>query len=522
MAGMVTRSLDRLDLDLAWQRVTAGERRGSDVSDRFSIEAINRLLPSGPILEPDHHVSAVVRVMGTKGSQTGRPFARLHSADRLLYQALVDRLSADIEARLSPRDVVFSHRVSLDGADMFAASPNHDDFLRAVEAELSNPWRSSHALTGDITSYFVYIDIASLEQRLLSVCEDADAVLDLGALLRGFELSGVRGLPQGIPASSPLGNLYLAGLDDLLIDSGLRHLRYMDDFWVFTDGYDAAREAQDLVERYLYDDRLALGGAKSLVRQARSALRSLQRPRERREERRARIRLDLQGSAGDEYATLDDSEIDEADIDTAAAYEEFDELADELEAGRYPEDVRTRLFDIFRSFEQAKDDYGAARVPAILRRRPDTTWPALRYIARLPAESRPTVDAALAEILAEERFHRELEWLHMCRAALLLRGDGSPELAQTFARLSREHPHPLVRARALLGWGRLADPDDFDAADDFWLATSDPWRPYAVAAIQEKVTDGRDARYEAWASAYYFLRELATSLKEKPLSWRTM
>ena len=520
---MVIRSLDRLHLDLAWRRVTAAERRGSDVSDRLPIEAISRLLTSGPVLERDHHVSAVVRVMGTKGSQTGRPFARLHSADRLLYQALVDRLSADIEARLSPRDIVFSHRVTSNGdADMFAGSPNYGDFLQAVEVELANPWRSSHALTGDITSYFVYIDIGSLERRLLAVCEDSEAVLDLGALLRSFELSGVRGLPQGIPASSPLGNLYLAGLDELLIAGGLRHLRYMDDFWVFTNAYDAAREAQDLVERYLYDDRLALGGAKSLVRQSPSALGSLQRPRERREERRARIRLDLQSFAGDDYATLDDSHIDEADIDTAAAYEEFDQLADMLEAGRYPEDVRTRLIDIFRSLEQAKDDYGVARVPVILRRRPDTTWPALRYIARLPAESRPTVDAALAEILAEDRFHRELEWLHMCRAAVLLRGDGSPPLAETFARLSREHPHPLVRARALLAWGRLSGLGDFAAADDFWSTTSDPWRPYAVVAIQEKTTEDRDARYEAWANAYYFLRELANTLKDKPLPWRTM
>jgi hypothetical protein len=520
---VVIRSLDRLDLDLAWRRVTAAERRGSDVSDRLPIEAINRLLPSGPVLERDHHVSAVVRVMGTKGSQTGRPFARLHSADRLLYQALVDRLSADIEARLSPRDIVFSHRVTLNGdADLFAGSPTYADFVHAVEAELSNPWRSSHALTGDITSYFVYIDIGSLERRLLATCGDSDAVLDLGALLRNFELSGVRGLPQGIPASSPLGNLYLAGLDDLLIARDLRHVRYMDDFWVFTNAYDAAREAQDLVERYLYDDRLALGGAKSLVRQAPSALRSLQRPRERREERRARVRLDLQTFAGDEYTPLDDSQIDEAEIDTAAAHDEFDELADELEAGRFPEDVRARLIDILRSLEQAKDDHGAARVPAILRRRPDTTWPALRYVARLPAESRPTVDAALAEILAEDRFHRELEWLHMCRAALLLRGDGSPQLAETFARLSREHPHPLVRARALLAWGRLSDPHDFAAADEFWVKTSDPWRPYAVVAIQEKSTEGRRARYDAWANAYVFLRDLANTLANKPLPWRTM
>lgn len=520
---MFIHSLDRLDLNLAWRRVTAAERRGSDVSDRLPIEAINRLLPSGPVLDRDHHVSAVVRVMGTKGSQTGRPFARLHSVDRLLYQALVDRLSADIEARLGSRDVVFSHRVNAEGdADVFAGSPKHGDFLQAVEVELANPDRSSHALTGDITSYFVYIDIASLERRLLAVCGDSEAVLDLGALLRGFELSGVRGLPQGIPASSPLGNLYLAGLDDLLTAGGLRHLRYMDDFWVFTDTYDAAREAQDVVERYLYDDRLALGGAKSLVRKEPSALGSLQRPRERREERHARIRLDLQSFAGDEYAPLDDSEMDEADIDTVAAYEEFDELANELDAGRYPEDVRTRLIDIFRTLEQAKDEYGVARVPAILRRRPDTTWPALRYIARLPAESRPTVDAALAEILAEDRFHRELEWLHMCRAAVLLRGGGSPQLAAAFARLTRGHLHPLVRARALLAWGRLSDPGDFAVADEFWIRSSDPWRPYAVVAIQDKAAEDRDARYDAWANAYYFLRELGNALKDKPLSWRTM
>lgn len=205
-------------------------RQFIDVPDRLPFEVLDRLADGCPELSGDHHLRPVATVMATKGSGTVRPFVRLSPLDLLLYQALVDAVAADLEAALGPRDRVFAYRLDTTGGDdPFAESPRWDDFLMSVREALSTG-RHSHVLSGDIASYYVYIDIDELERRLLEVCSNAVAVRDLGDLLRGFQHLGVRGLPQGVPPSSPLGNFYLASLDQAIESWGYEHRRYMDDF----------------------------------------------------------------------------------------------------------------------------------------------------------------------------------------------------------------------------------------------------------------------------------------------------
>ncbi len=497
-------------------------RRFIDVPDRLPFEVIDRLTNGSPHLSHAHHLRPVMTVMATKRSGTVRPFVRLSPVDLLLYQALVDAISPDLENALGSRERVFAYRLDTTGSDdPFAGSPTWDDFMTSVR-QILDADRYTHVLTGDIASYFVYVDTDELERRLLAVCSNEGAVRDLGDLLRAWQQLGAHGLPQGVPPSSPLGNFYLAPLDRMLETAGIEHRRYMDDFWVFASSFAEARQIQDSVERLLYRDSLALGGEKSRIRRVSTALEATETARERIDARRAEIAEEMRSQVDGGYGDLDEIELPEEEIDEAAVHSEYDDVLEELRADRYPPDVRPRLIAIYRSLEKGRDTYAVDDVPDILTRMPDLTWPAVRYVASTRTADAESAERVLLDLLDERRFHREQEWLHICRAGLLLRRHPAPEVAARFGEVALDHAHPLVRARALLAWGKLSNGNEFDVADSYWSTADRTWQPYALIALQQKETADRDGRYEAWSGEGRTLWRLARAIQTRRFQWKEL
>lgn len=226
---MRIRSLESLDLELAWRHLLFRMRRFIDVPDRLPFEVLDRTSEGSPTLEQEHHLRPIELVVASKASGVFRPFVRMSPVDLLLYQALVDALASDLEQALGPRERILAYRQDLSGNDdPFFGSPSWTDFMTSVRTELQpttpppSPFAprstatNTHVLTTDISSFFVYIDVDELERRLLVVTNRTDVARDLGTFLRALQQLGVRGLPQGVPASSPLGNFYLRDLDSTL------------------------------------------------------------------------------------------------------------------------------------------------------------------------------------------------------------------------------------------------------------------------------------------------------------------
>src|SRR6202035_2622099 len=153
----------------------------------------------------------------SKRSGTSRPFVRKSPRDVLLYQALLDRLAADIENALPARDVVFAYRQTVDADEnAFAGTPGRAAYHQRMEEMLEDPLRVTYSVTTDVAGYFFHVDIDELERLLLSLSSEVDVVRDVAELLRGWQTLGVRGLPQGLRPSSPLGNVFLLPLDRML------------------------------------------------------------------------------------------------------------------------------------------------------------------------------------------------------------------------------------------------------------------------------------------------------------------
>jgi hypothetical protein len=90
-------------------------------------------------------------------------------------------------------------------------------------------------------------------------------VLGVTALLEAIEEAGVRGLPIGPDPSAVLANAVLAGADEVLRTTGVRHLRWVDDFWIFAAGRREAVAALRSLGGWLEARGLSLAREKTLM-----------------------------------------------------------------------------------------------------------------------------------------------------------------------------------------------------------------------------------------------------------------
>ena len=346
-------------------------------------------------------------------------------------------------------------------------------------------------------------------------------------MLRSWQLLGVRGLPQGIRASSPLGNVFLRPLDELLVESGVRYVRWVDDVVIATEGYHHARELQDGIERRLYDVGLTLAGDKTrIVRYERAYIESRDakdRLQEKKQSRRQEASDWLADAARWMDYPPDEAQLpDAAELDREAVIESYERLIAQLNEEDLPKGFNADIVAALRELTALSVACELDAIPQLLTRAPDLSREALRYVAEVARSDLDPAVGVFETVLGQQRFMREFEKLELCASILRLPVGRAQALAEPLARMALRDPHELVRARALLAWGAHSRESDFSTADAFWSTATSPWRPYAVVAIQSKTVADRNRRYEQWSTQGHFLGRLANALTSNSIGWRKL
>lgn len=193
-----------------------------------------------------------------------RPAALLQPRERVVFQALVNRLGPRIDAALPA--TVYSARLTPGRTDRWLRD-QRKDWVRFEKAtkDLYRSGRFPSLLRTDVASYFENIDISILGDELVAL-PGVDAV-DVEAL-REFLANQERrssfwGLPQGPLASSVLGNFYLLPVDRLLARMDVRVVRFQDDYRVFGGSPSQLRQALAETSRLLRDRRLTVAPGKT-------------------------------------------------------------------------------------------------------------------------------------------------------------------------------------------------------------------------------------------------------------------
>ncbi len=144
-------------------------------------------------------------------------------------------------------------------------------YMRSLRAASKGPSRA--AFVGDVRDCYGSITPAIVERALYGAGVSSGQVERVAALLHGFELRGVRGLPIGPPPSAVLANAVLAPVDDALLEAadGPAY-RWVDDVVVFTRNAAASRRSAAVFDMALEALGLSANTQKCAIVDDRSVL----------------------------------------------------------------------------------------------------------------------------------------------------------------------------------------------------------------------------------------------------------
>ena len=190
-----------------------------------------------------------------------RRLARLARADDARFRSLVDRVGPAIERSLT--DPVFANRArpASRPASLAPWRPAHRRWRRAIDDACAG---GGAAIATDVEGCYGSITPEAVGRSLERLGAPADHVAELVGWLRSVGELGVDGLPVGPEPSAILANAVLGVGDRALERSGVRWLRWVDD-WVIvaSDLRTAERGLADLASA-LRAEGLRLHEAKTL------------------------------------------------------------------------------------------------------------------------------------------------------------------------------------------------------------------------------------------------------------------
>jgi hypothetical protein len=211
----------------------------------------------------------VAKVDVPKENFATRPAIVMDPVDRLIYQALVDRVSVTLSRDMAPW--AFGWRLPRDQPDSGRYVPNRDEWswYRARLGRLSARYQA--ALVTDVVSFFASIPIDRISESV-QVRSRGEVTSRLTNLLAGWgNVVGRSGLPQRCFASSLLANTYLRPVDDEVQrhapvhDGRTSAARWMDDIWVFAHDVGDLRRTQLAIEAAMREIGLNIGSGKTKV-----------------------------------------------------------------------------------------------------------------------------------------------------------------------------------------------------------------------------------------------------------------
>lgn len=207
-----------------------------------------------------------------KANFTIRDSIQITGVDRLVYQALIDRLIPHVDHLLMPN--VFSHRLNKEkpsGKWIFQNAVKQWSLFRDGVRQAVGVAPNSCIVVTDVSHYFESIRFPLLRRQIQKILgSDAKRDLDpcIGALfecLDGWSPHDRCGLPQNIDASSFLGNVFLDYVDKIMAREGYQIFRYMDDIRLVVRSEADARRAMMRIIQTLRELNLGVNSAKTNI-----------------------------------------------------------------------------------------------------------------------------------------------------------------------------------------------------------------------------------------------------------------
>jgi hypothetical protein len=221
--------------------------------------------------------SVVAKIDVPKENYGTRPAVVFDPVDRLIYQALVDRLSKALIGDLHRGAYEWRLPVRDPEAGLYSPNERQWDRFRGYLGILAATY--SVALKTDVVSCFASVPFLLLETELPARAPGGKVLDRLLSMLQHWQtVPGRSGLPQRSLASSVIANMLLMRVDDVLsyhskhskwtitettVEVPHSFARWMDDIWLFGTDAGELRRAQIDIQNVLRDLGLDLNIGKT-------------------------------------------------------------------------------------------------------------------------------------------------------------------------------------------------------------------------------------------------------------------
>lgn len=232
----------------------------------FEFEAINYKLNN--VLEYLENIDVLkcgirpYRTEITPKSQVGfRISTQLDPFDSIIYNAVLYEIADQIENARIPKEkqIIYSHRLEpKDDGTLYDEDYNWDSFNKRAK-DIANSDEYNYVVVTDIGDFFSSIYLHNIETSL------RECVRECGKTAHGEVLINMikamhssqthKGLPIGPQFSRPIAELILVEIDNILINNGIKHIRYVDDYRLFCTSETEAYKTLSFLAQKLYDLR---------------------------------------------------------------------------------------------------------------------------------------------------------------------------------------------------------------------------------------------------------------------------
>jgi hypothetical protein len=212
-------------------------------------------------------VGPIFSSLVAKDDKSFRQVSWIDPFDVVKYLSLALLLFEKIEAARTPKDqnVIHSHRLSDRDEEVFDQNYGYNSF-RSRSGELAREYRGKWKVITDISNFYDRIGNHSLENHLLDIgCNKKHVTLLREMLLFWAGDRRSYGVPVGSDASRIISEAVLIDIDRKLGDRGIRYLRYVDDYRIFSNSRAEAHYAIQFLTSLLADEGLALNSKKTEV-----------------------------------------------------------------------------------------------------------------------------------------------------------------------------------------------------------------------------------------------------------------
>lgn len=227
--------------------------RWGEIRDRILRSDFDELLSATPVIEP-----------WPKPRGGFRMVHQLEPIDALIYTAMAKHVAPGIESRRANPQTACSYRIAVSDSSFFTEGSG---FAVYRERCTSLAESFSHVLVLDISDFYNKIYLHRVQNAIQTVSKDKSGISrQIEYFLTALNTKASQGIPVGPAASIVMSEATLIDADEFIYGRSFEHVRYVDDFRIFSN---SARELEQLLQEfclYLHENhRLTLSPEKTRI-----------------------------------------------------------------------------------------------------------------------------------------------------------------------------------------------------------------------------------------------------------------